>query len=732
MRLFIAEKPSVAKAIAEQLGITARKPGVIECGADRVTWCVGHMLEQAEPDAYTPADVPLGANGKKVWRVEDLPIIPTEWQLNPKPDTKEQLAIIGRLLKDAKTVVHAGDADREGQLLVDEVLRLFGNRAPVLRFWVKAIDRVSVQRGLSALFDSADKAGFGLAAQNRARADWLIGMNLSRAFTLRARRGGSQALLTVGRVQTPTLALVVARDREIEGHKPVPYHTISAQIEHANGAFRADWRPREGQAGFDAEGRLTDTAVANGVVSAVTAQPGAVTQYEQQPGTEAHPRSFSLSRLTLMVSNRFGYTAEEVLKICQALYETHKLTSYPRSDCEYLPESQHADAPAVLAALRKVNPQLAAQIDKTDPSIKSATWNDKKVTAHHGIVPTMHDGSADELTPAERNVYGLIVRAYLAQFYPLHEYQGTKIAVEVAGETFAATGRVVTRAGWKELYVDEQPDDEDAPVADTQSLPAMGVGDAIRCAGATRKDSKTKAPSRFTEGSLGIAMQEIYKHVPNPEHRKVLRESDGIGTEATRPSIISELRRRSYTENKGKFVHSTTLGRSLVDVLPEIVKSPVLAAINERMLKDIEQGGGDPAAFALRQEQLVRDQVAKANDGSVKVVGAAGSAPCPKCSKDMRRIKGPHGFFWSCMDREACGNTMDDKAGKPIARETAHVSELHKCMECGKGLVARTSAKKSWEKAPRRWWGCSGFPDCKQSYYDKDGKPDYSSNRAAT
>ena len=740
MRLFIAEKPSVAKAIAAELGVTGRGEGYIDCGASRVTWCFGHMLEQAEPDAYLGDDVPTSpTTGRKFWRAEDLPIIPRQWQLRPRADAKAQLAVIGRLLKGASEVVHAGDPDREGQLLVDEVLEHFGSRLPVRRFWVSAQDAVSVQRGLAALKDNAQYIGFGAAAQQRGRADWLIGMNLSRAYTLRARRGGSQALLTIGRVQTPTLGLVVARDREIEGFKPTAFHTLTAQIQHANGTFRTAWRPRDEQAGLDAQGRLIDPQVAMALSAAVVGRAGTIASYEQAAKQESHPRALALSDVTLLASNRFGHSAETVLQACQSLYETHKLTSYPRTDCGYLPESQHADAPRILAALRKVDPELGPRIDGADPRIRSATWNDRKITAHHGIIPTLHEGRLGALTVEDRQVYQLIVRAYLAQFYPVHAYLGTKVEVRVAEELFVASGRVVTEVGWKALYAAEPADAVDdsvstadgaAPVDDNQDLPAMRQGDRASCVRLDRKEAMTQPPARFTEGTLGKAMENIHRFVTDPAHRRMLREGDGIGTSATRASIVSELRRRNFLEAKGKHIISTLLGRSLIDAVPEVVRNPLLTAIYERMLKDIELGQGDPQAFLAKQEQFIRDQVARANDGSVTMAGD-GAVPCPQCGKALRRIEGANGFFWSCTDREVCQHTMADKAGKPVAKVAAPVSAVHQCQACGHGLVQRTAPKKAGEKVARRWWGCSHFPTCKQAYGDADGQPDYGSGRAA-
>lgn len=684
MRLFVAEKPSVAKAIAGELGVTGKGDGYIECGTDTVTWCFGHMLEQAEPDEYTPDDVPRGQSGKKVWRIDELPIIPQSWVLKPKDDAKKQLAVIGKLLKEAKEIVNAGDPDREGQLLVDEVLEHFRNSKPVRRFWVSAQDSVSVKRGLVALKENGAYAGWADAARGRQRADWLIGMNLSRAYTLRAQRGGSRALLTVGRVQTPTLALVVARDREVEAFKTVPYHTIRAVVRHAGGSFTAAWKAKEEQAGLDSEGRLVDAAVADALVGAVKGQPGTVAVYKQEAKKQNQPLAFALSDITAQASAKFGYSAEDVLNACQVLYETHKLTSYPRTDCAYLPESQHADAPRVLEAIKHVNPELAGLVDGADPRIKSKTWDDSKITAHHGIVPTMQKGSKATLSECERNIYDLIVRAYLAQFYPLHEYMQTTVGVEICGETFAASGKVVTRNGWRDVYSQAEEDaekDEDDD-SGTQALPPMAQGDAVTCTDAARKDAKTKAPARFTEGTLIRAMENIHKFVSDAEHKKMLREGDGIGTSATRASIISELKRREFLIVKGKQIVSTILGRSVIDALPEVVKSPVLTALYERMLKGVEQGTAALDAFIAKQEAFIRDQVTKANSGAVSIAGG---------------------------------------------KEAAPISTLYKCMACGVGLSRRASRQKG-----HFWWGCSNFPTCKLTYPDIKGRPDYSKGRNGT
>ncbi len=723
MKLFIAEKPSVAKAIANELGVTGKGDGYIECGADKITWCLGHLFELAGPDEYTSNDAPKSANGRKLWRVEDLPIIPSEWRLNRKDDTKKQLNVIGSLIKEATLVINAGDPDREGQCLVDDVILHFDWKRPVKRYWASSIDSVSVQRALNALANNETYFGWANAARARARADWLIGMNLSRAFTLRAKRGGSNAILAVGRVQTPTLALVVARDREIESFKSIPFHNVVATVKTESAiSFNAKWNPNEDQ--LDAEGRLINTAVANAIVGKITGKAGTIKEFKQEPKKLNQPLGYSLSGLTLAASNKFGYSAEDVLNACQSLYETHKLTSYPRTDCCYLPESQHADAPNVLEAIKHVNPELAGVLDKCDQKIKSRTWDDKKITAHHGIIPTLHKGSKTSLSDKEGNIYKLILQSYLAQFYPAHEYLSSKAAIEIEGETFGATGKVITTNGWKDIY---QSNDGDSDDEDSQTLPSLKNGDFVTCIQAVRKDLKTKPPNRYTEGTLGDAMENIHKYVTDPEHKKMLKEGDGIGTPATRASILTELKKKGFLEVKGKNVVSTLLGRSVIDDLPEVVRSPVLTALYERMLKGIEQGTATLNAFIETQEVFIREQVKNANDGVTSIsikkeVTPASIFPCPECAKPLRFIaKGANGPFWGCTGYPNCKVSLPDSKGKPGEKKKPEQTTFD-CKKCGKQLMhRRKSGKDGYD-----FWGCSGFKDgCKTSYKNVNGSPEY-------
>lgn len=609
MRLFIAEKPSVAKAIVAELGCVTRGDGFITCkDGSVVTWCFGHLLEQAEPDAYLPDDVPRTKKGSKVWRFEDLPIYPKNWKLLPKNDkgVKKQLATIGKLLKKASLVVHAGDPDREGQLLVDEVLEHFRYTGRVQRFWVSAQDSASIRKGLTNLRDNETFDGMRLAALGRSRADWLLGMNLSRAYTLARQAQGKKELIAVGRVQTSTLALVAKRDVAIRDFKPVPYFVIKARLGGGK-PFTAVWEPEESQAGIDEQKRLVDRCIAAALQQRLKAVGQAtVVRCSRTPKKIAQPKAFSLADIQLGASNQFGFSAEKTLNLCQSLYETHKATSYPRTDCSFLPESQYADAKNVLAAIAKTMPPLAGLVAKCDCSIQSPTWNDKKITAHHGIIPTQQAADGSKFSDDERKIYRLIAERYLSNFLPAHEYLACSIELRIATERFSAKGRLVTKPGWK---VVTSAADEDKADDEGQALPELKSGLQLPVSRIDCEEERTKPPAAFTEGTLIRAMENIHQAVNDPQSKKFLKEGDGIGTPATRAAIIAELKRKKYLEVKGKKIVATELGLHLLQVVPDVMKNPVLTALFERILREVEAGNVPLDVFIEKQKQLVINEL---------------------------------------------------------------------------------------------------------------------------
>lgn len=644
MKLFIAEKPSVAKAIAAELGVSGRGDGFINCRNDVVvTWCFGHLLEQAEPDAYLPDDIPKTKKGRKIWRMQDLPIFPQHWLMEAKTErgAKKQLSVIGKLLKSAATVVNAGDPDREGQLLVDEVLEHFRARQPVERFWVSAVDPASIRKGLAKLGDNRSYAGMRDAARGRSRADWLLGMNLSRAYTL----AGGDGLLAVGRVQTPTLFMVARRDYVVRNFTPVPYLSITADLAKETVPFTARWKPGPDQKGLDEEGRLLiDLDVGRALVERLSKEKTATVLSAETKRRKANPpKAYSLADIQIEASKRFGMTAENTLKVCQSLYEVRKITSYPRTDCGYLPESQHADAPAVLAAVARNFPAAAPACAKADPKLKSPTFNDKKVTAHHGIVPVANTIDPATLTREEADIYRLIVRRYIAQFFPVHEFDATEVVLGIGGETFTAKGRVVRVEGWRILFEKDRraaeekrrknpkaaggrdPDGEDED--DAQTLPALKKGDVCDVRAVKGREDKTKPPQFFTEGTLIAAMENIWRSFDDPKGQAMLKEAGGIGTPATRAAIIAELRRKEYLETEGKYLHCTESGRRLLKRVSPRIRSAAMTAHFEERLRLVESGAEQLDNFVSEYEAFIAAELQKVRAGRTAPSGSARTVP---------------------------------------------------------------------------------------------------------
>lgn len=648
MRLFIAEKPTLGKAIADGLSADQRRAdGYIECGVNVVTWCFGHFFEQADPDYYLPDNVPTNEkSGRKRWRIEDLPIMPPAggWMKQAKPKTKSQLAIIRGLIKKADSVVNAGDPDREGQLLVDEILEDTGWRGPTKRIWLSATDPTTVARALANLRDNAEYVGLRDAAEARARADWLIGMNMTRAMTL---RNAGSGVVSVGRVQTPTLALIVRRDEQIEQFEPHDFYV--PQIVTAG--FAASWKPTVTDTpDFDDEDRLINKMKADALTTAAkSAGTATVSAYKSERKRSTPPLGFSLSELQSQCSAKFGLGAQQVLDIAQALYETHHATSYPRSDCRYLPDEQHGDATGILDKLG----QRFEFAHAADPARKSPAWNTGKVTAHHAIVPTGVLPSS--LSQPENQVYDLIVRCYVAQFLPDYQYDAASVVLACADETWGANGRKTVAMGWRDLFGDKPKDAE---------LPALTEGHEIPIVDARSEAKKTTPPKRFEEGSLPKILSNIHRFVEDEAARAKLKETSGIGTEATRAAIIEKLKERKFVENtKGKLV-STPAGRALIAALPDHLTNPVTTAQWEDVLSDIAAGQATLAQFeAAQREQVVRlvEQAksmqvqigeARAHGGGNTSRKPAAGPVCPDCRTPTIKLKTKTSkTFYKC---EAC------------------------------------------------------------------------------
>ncbi|WFL65819.1 DNA topoisomerase III [Pantoea sp. X85] len=583
MRLFIAEKPSLARAIADVLPKPHRRgDGYIACGNDQVvTWCVGHLLEQAQPDSYD--------SRYARWNLADLPIIPEKWRLQPRPSVAKQLKVIEGLLQQASMVVHAGDPDREGQLLVDEVLDYLQlapeKRKAVQRCLINDLNPSAVERAVGRLRENREFIPLCVSALARARADWLYGINMTRAFTLLGRNAGYDGVLSVGRVQTPVLGLVVRRDEEIENFIPKDYFEVKAHIvTPKDERFVATWVPSDAcEPWQDEEGRLLHRPLADHVLERINGKPALVTGYNDKRESDTAPLPFSLSGLQIEAGKRFGLSAQNVLDCCQRLYETHKLITYPRSDSRYLPDEHFAGRHAVLNAIQAHQPNLTPPADFNSDQ-KNRCWDDKKVDAHHAIIPTAR-ASKVSLTENEANIYGLIARQYLMQFCPDAVFRKCVIDLDIGGGKFIAKARFLAEAGWRALLGSKERDEEN----DGTPLPVVAKGDELLCERGEVLAKQTQPPRPFTDATLLSAMTGIARFVQDKELKKVLRATDGLGTEATRAGIIELLFRRTFLVKKGRYIHSTDAGRALIHALPEMAARPDMTAQWESTLTRISE-----------------------------------------------------------------------------------------------------------------------------------------------
>lgn len=658
MKLFIAEKPSQAKDIAQVLGAIEKGNGYIECKDDViVTWGFGHLLELANPEEY--------GIQFRLWDLANLPIVPKTWVMKPKDSSSKQLSLILKLLKQTKHVIIATDADREGELIAREILEYASWKGKVERLWLSALDAASIKKALGALRSDDQTVKLFYAGKARSYADWLVGMNMTRAISLLAQKAGHDGVFPVGRVQTPTLQLILDRDEAIANFVPVAYWDLMIKLEHQGIGFQAKWIAKDK---VDEEGRCTDKAHAKAIADALKSNSVKVTSFECQRKKQSAPLPYSLSGLQLAAGQAYGLSATEVLEIAQSLYETHKAATYPRTDCNYLPESMFSEAKDVLAAIATVDPSIADTVKGANPSLKSRVWNDTKVTAHHAIIPTANtDFRVGSLSDKELKVYELVRMRYLAQFYPEMEYDQTIImleSVERVKEEFKASGRVVVKAGWQSIVKEDEEDEAE------QSLPKVAEGSQLPVKDSELQEKKTKPPQAYTEGTLIQAMKNVGRQVDDAELSKVLKETQGIGTEATRANIIEGLFKRKLLERNGKkkTLSVTDKGRVLLSALPVAIKSPAITARWESGLEQIAAGTTSFDFFMESQAKWLTELLQNAKSGKFTIVPVMGAVLCPQCNSPMRKRNSAKGEFWGCTGYPNCKGTRPCEEAKPEAK----------------------------------------------------------------
>lgn len=651
MRVFLCEKPSQARDIARVIGAGQRSEGFLKGEECVVTWGFGHLLEQAPPEQYDPA--------LKRWSLEALPILPLTWKMEVKKSGRKQFGVVKKLLGQANEVVVATDADREGETIAREILDYCGYRGKVTRLWLSALDDASIRKALAGIRPGEATYPLYLAGLGRSRADWLVGMNLTRAYTVLAQRQGHQGVLSVGRVQTPALRLIVDRDQEIANFVPQPFGEVVAQLQAAGGTFQAKWKPRDA-AILDAAGRCISEEAARSLAQRVTEQQGRVSHLETSRKKVAAPLVMDLSSLQQEASRRFGYGAQQVLDIAQVLYEVHKATSYPRTDCRYLPESQHEDAERIVTMLLHSDEALSSLRQHLDTSRKSRVWNDSKITAHHGIIPTAACDLA-KLNEAERNVYDLIRRHYLAQFLPAHEHDQTEVRVALEGEAFVAEGRQVRVEGWRMLFPRAAADESGCEDREAPPLPALREGESCKAHHLEVLAKRTTPPKPFTEGTLIAAMKHAARFVSDERLKARLKDTAGIGTEATRAGIIETLLKRGFIKRQKRALVSTPTGQQLIGALPSVITNPGMTALWEQALDDVAAGRMALQDFMARQAGMVGKLVQHARESTVKMPQQERKT-CPECQAPMRKRPGKYGAFWGCSRYPECKGMLRDKA----------------------------------------------------------------------
>jgi len=666
MRLVVAEKPSVAKEIARALGCTRREQGFFAGPDALVTYAIGHLVRFAEPEEMNPA-------WGKPWRRDALPMVPASWKFVAEPGTKDQFAVVKRLMLDKRIaqIVNATDAGREGEAIFRRIYVLAGAKKPVLRFWTSSLTEEAIAEALTRLRPAADYDNLGAAALARAQLDWLIGMNHTRASTL-----NNHQLCSVGRVQTPTLAMVVARHHQIASFVQTPFFEVHAELVGEWGAFVA--RALTAQGKYDFEERAQAEAILADLPEGTPAQ---VTSVEKKPKRTPPPQLHNLGELQKEANRRFGLTADRTLQVAQALYEQKAIT-YPRSSSRYLSEDMVAALPGVLRALRlSGHDQALAQAlqrAKNGPKLSKRFVDGSKLSDHHAIIPTAKSAPAS-LGQDERRVYTLVAERFLAMFLPDRESEETRIDVLAAEHRFRATGTRLVAAGWTVLsgnrdFTAVQAEGEEAAA---QILPEVKKGERLAVLDAELVTKARKPPARFTDASLLGAMETAGRELDDNAMREAMR-GRGLGTEATRASILKRLLDLEYMVRDGKHFDPTAKGVALIAqllaTLPHLA-SPGLTGDMEARLEQVEQGklaAGDLLAEVARglvrdipialQARPIESAVAQKSSpdppSPASIKAAKGEMVCPKCRAGLLSQRSGQAFFGCARFREGCTFTL--------------------------------------------------------------------------
>ena len=652
MIVVVAEKPSVGRDIARVLGCREKGEGFLKNETHLVTWAVGHLVTLCEPDEIDEK--------YKKWRMEDLPILPDTIPTKVISKTKSQFAIVKKLIndKDTEKLICATDAGREGELIFRLIYTQAKCKKPVDRLWISSMTDEAIKEGFATLKPASEYEGLYKSATCRSEADWLVGMNASRAFTLRF-----DALLSIGRVQTPTLAILVKRYHEIANFKPEEYYTVTADF----GDYSGQWFDEKAEDEKKAI-RIPTKEKADEIAKAVKGKAARVKCVTAEAKKEPPPQLYDLTSLQREANRKLGFTADKTLKIAQELYEKWKAITYPRTDSRYLPMDM---IPRTKQTLQKLPEEYKPFVDNIPWKeggklpITKRFFDNEKISDHHAIIPTPQTAPMDKLPPDARNLFDMIARRLIAAFYPAHEYDAIKVITECQGHTFKTTGRVVKVNGWKDVYPAEKQEED--------ALPALQEGDGRTVSKATVKKETTKPPAPHTDASLLAAMENAGKELEDEKLREQMKGS-GLGTPATRAAIIERLIQVGYASRRGRALSATEKGVSLIAIAPPEIASPETTGKWELALDEIAKNQRDTVRFMEGIKRLSTFLVEYARDtkteasfpeemrrgkgkakGKSSAVKAIEGAKCPLCGKPVQENSKAFGCSgW----REGCHFTL--------------------------------------------------------------------------
>lgn len=659
--LVLAEKPSVGREIAKVLQCNQKGNGCFIGQKYIVTWALGHLVTLADPERYDAK--------YQSWRLEDLPMLPPKMELVVIRETAKQFGTIRNLMKlpEVEELIIATDAGREGELVARWIIMKAGWHKPIKRLWISSQTDRAIKEGFASLKPGKEYERLFAAAQCRAEADWLVGLNVTRALTCKY-----NAQLSAGRVQTPTLALVVAREEEIKHFVPKDYWTVYLK---ANG-FTLRWQDqRSGQT------RIFDQQKVDQILGKVNGAKGVISEVKKEAKKELPPLAYDLTELQRDANRRYGFSAKMTSAIMQQLYETHKLVTYPRTDSRYLSEDIIPTLPERLKAIAVgLYSEPARQILKSKITPGKRLVDNSKVTDHHAIIPTEEPVYLSKLSSDELKIYDLIVKRFLAVLAAPFEYEQTTVKMEANGETFFAKGKIIKFKGWRGIddgfYSIEDEGDVRDDAGPDQALPDVKRGDILKVLAVEAVASKTKPPARYTEATLLSAMEHPGKTIADGELREVIENTSGLGTPATRAEIIDKLFNCFYLERNGKEIHPTSKGIQLIDLVPPELKSAELTTEWEQQLTEIGKGKADSSAFLANIRSYATGLVKEViNSAQTFRHDNLTRTKCPNCGKLLLQVKGKRGEMYVCQDRE-CGYR------KGISQTSnARCPQCHKKME---------------------------------------------------